>query len=277
MTMGKPTFRLFSLLILILSLFSCRQSSSVTAPEDSVGSTSEATPVEPSPSASVVSPPVATEEPPLSSPSSPSGSEAPDAVTSVAEQAPRSSPVALAKKDCGELPTQQELNQCAAENYAISDKELNRVYQEVLQGLDAAGKDRLTQAEERWIVFRDAACAFESGRFEGGSIEPLIQASCMELITDNRIAALGQTLKTNVSLADVDAQLNDVYQAVQAVASEAAGETLTDVQLAWLDYRDAHCDYESNLPSTPDLKACLAAVTETRVWQLETLKEDWSL
>ncbi len=271
MTMGKPTFfNLFSL-VLLLGLASCGGAQPVTAPEDSVGATPAANDVVPqSTTDTKASASQASERPSSNTPAvAPSDIEpaAPEPV----------SPVALAKKDCGQLATQQEINQCAAENYAISDKELNQVYQSVRQGLDDAAKARLTQAEERWIVFRDAECTFESNRFEGGSIAPLIHATCMEQITDNRIAELRQTVKTDTRLVDADAQLNDVYQAVQALATEAAGEALVDVQLSWLDYRDAHCDYEANLPSKPDINACLAAVTETRLWQLETLKEEWSL
>ncbi|WP_161635001.1 lysozyme inhibitor LprI family protein [Leptolyngbya sp. Heron Island J] len=268
--MSKPTLNLFSL-VLILGLVGCGQSPSVTAPEESAGTTPESTEVAPPETDAPES--QATETPRTPSSASPSGTETPSA----SQPSSRSSPVALAKKDCGQLTTQQEMNQCAAENYAISDKALNQVYQEVRQGLDDAAKARLTAAEERWIVFRDAQCTFESDRFEGGSMAPLIQATCMEQITDNRIAELQQTVKTEIGLADIDAQLNEVYQNVQSLASEATGEALVDVQLSWLDYRDAHCEYEANLPAAPDVKACLAVTTETRVWQLEALEEEWSL
>ncbi len=264
MTMGKPTFTLFSL-VLLLGLVSCGRPQPVTAPEESTDATSETTEVAPQTADSTDSQTVeGTGTPPETAPTT-------------ADPSPRPSPVALEKRDCGQLTTQQDMNQCAAENYAISDKALNQVYQEVRQDLGDQAKAQLTTAEERWIVFRDAQCTFESDRYEGGSIAPLIQATCMEQITDNRIAELQQTVRAEMSFADADAQLNEVYQDVQALASEAVGEALVDVQLAWLDYRDAHCEYEANLPSAPDVKDCLAAITETRVWQLEALKDQWSL
>ncbi|MEM1255285.1 MAG: lysozyme inhibitor LprI family protein [Cyanobacteria bacterium P01_H01_bin.21] len=265
--MGKSSYKQFSkllCLVLFLGLVSCRQSQQTTSTDSAAGDTPTAPSAEESDPAADVSdaqPEVATTS----------------ETTATPAEAPRPSPVALAKKDCGQADTQLDMNQCAAENYTISDKALNQVYQAVLQDLDDTTKAQLTTAEERWIVFRDAQCAFESGRFEGGSMAPFIQATCMEQITDNRIAELQQSIKAETSFTEADAQLNEVYQAVQALATETQGETLTDVQLTWLDYRDAHCEYEANLPAATDVQACLAAITETRVWQLQTLQEEWSL
>ena len=266
--MGKLSYKLFFNLLfacLIVGVVGCRQTEPTATPGDSLTA----------PETSDVSPSSSTDS--ADSEASASATAAAASQSATESEPPRAAPVALAKQDCGQLADQQAMNQCAAENYAISDKALNQVYQEVLQGLDDAAKTQLTQAEQRWLVFRDAECNFESGRYEGGSIAPLIQASCLEQITDNRIAELQQTVKAETSFADADVQLNEVYQAVQALASEAAAEELTDVQLVWLDYRDAHCEFEANLPSAPDVKACLAAMTETRVWQLQALQDEWSL
>lgn len=269
--MGNSTVNVLSVLLLG-GLVGCGQPQPVTVTEDSVTEDATGAIAETSDDGSTST---ASQDQASDAPSSVPGPEVEEAVPTPAVS--RSSPVALAKKDCGQLTTQQDMNQCAAENYAVSDKALNQVYQEVRQNLNDAAKGRLTQAEEYWIVFRDAQCGFESDRFVGGSIAPFIQATCMEQITDNRIAELRQTVKTDTGFAEADAQLNDVYQSVQALASEDVGEALVDVQLAWLDYRDSHCEYEANLPSSPDIKACLAAITETRVWQLETLEDEWSL
>ncbi|MEA5463582.1 lysozyme inhibitor LprI family protein [Leptothoe sp. PORK10 BA2] len=271
--MGKLTNQLVSLvpLILILGLFGCGRSQPVTAPEESVETPAATTDGVPAPTAEASAPTAAPPENNASqaTPASPAGA--------ATNAAPRTSPVALAKKDCGQMANQLEMNQCAAENYGISDKELNQVYQTVMQGLDADVKAQLTTAEERWIVFRDAECNFEANRFEGGSIAPMVEASCLEQITDNRIAELRQTTQPDSSYGDADAQLNQVYQAVQALATEAQGESLTDVQLTWLDYRDAHCAFEVARSSASAEQACLAAVTETRLWQLQALEDEWSL
>lgn len=267
--MGKSSYKQFSkllCLVLCLGLVSCRQSQQAT----STDSAAEDTPTAAAPSAAESDPAANVPD------ATPEAATSPETIATPAET-PRPAPVALAKKDCGQADTQLDMNQCAAENYTISDKALNQLYQSVRQDLSDTTKAQLTTAEERWIVFRDAQCAFESGRFEGGSMAPFIQATCMEQITDNRIAELQQSIKAETSFTEADAQLNEVYQAVQALASETQGETLTDVQLTWLDYRDAHCEYEANLPAATDVQACMAVITETRVWQLQTLQEEWSL
>ncbi|MEM9804874.1 MAG: lysozyme inhibitor LprI family protein [Cyanobacteria bacterium P01_D01_bin.56] len=194
-----------------------------------------------------------------------------------AQPASPPSPVPLAKQDCGALETQQAMNQCVADNYAVADQQLNEVYQQVRQKLNESAQQQLMDAEEQWISFRDAQCAFESKYFEGGSIASLIQSSCLEQLTDNRIAELKQSVKPGISFESADTQLNQVYQRVKASAEDPQGEALTDVQLSWLDYRDSHCEYEATLPVGADIKTCMAAMTETRVWQLEALKKDWSL
>lgn len=259
-TSFKLVARSFSLALLLLFV-SCGGSQSVSDPVDSV---------EPAPETSET-----TTDPAESAETAVPERDAPS--TAATEQSPRSAPVALAKRDCGQMATQIDMNQCAAENYSLSDKRLNQVYQEVRQNLDAAAKAQLTRAEERWIVFRDAQCTFESDRFEGGSIAPLIQASCMEQITDNRIAELQQATQAESTYSEIDAQLNQVYQAVQAQLGAAEGEALTDVQLSWLDYRDAHCEFEADLAAGADKNACLAAITETRMWQLQDLQDTLAL
>lgn len=292
-TMGKPTNKLvpFISLCLILGLASCGRTQQATKPEAPGETTAKNTEVAPVPTdtASTDVAPTPTEPtgegPSGEGPSGegPTGGGPSPSTTPTSSQAPannstsapRPAPVALAKKDCGQLATQLDMNQCAAENYGISDQELNQVYQTMIQGLDGDKKSQLTTAEERWIAFRDAECKFQANRFEGGSIVPLIQASCMEQITDNRIAELRQTTQPEGSYGDADAQLNQVYEAVQALASEGQGESLLDVQLTWLSYRDAHCEFEAT--RSADEQACLAAVTETRVWQLEALEDEWSL
>ncbi|MEM7796004.1 MAG: lysozyme inhibitor LprI family protein [Cyanobacteria bacterium P01_C01_bin.118] len=266
-TMGKSPYKISSIaLVLFLLLGSCGRSQQVSDPEESTAEPVTAAP----------SDPPAEQQPSPETVTTPA-SQAAESNPAVTESPPRPNPIALAKQDCGQMATQTDINQCAAENYSISDKALNQVYRGVLQDLGDSAKAKLTTAEERWIVFRDAQCTFESDRFEDGSMAPLIQASCMEQITDNRIAELQQADQTQLSYADVDAQLNQIYQAIQALVGDAQSEALTDVQLNWLDYRDAHCEYEASLPAASDQNACLATITETRVWQLQALQDELSL
>lgn len=87
------------------------------------------------------------------------------------------------------------MNQCAASGYQAADAELNRVYQQLRRQLDPASQNKLMVAEQKWIEFRDANCAFESDRYAGGSIQPLIHSSCMQQMTQERTAQLQRQLQ----------------------------------------------------------------------------------
>jgi uncharacterized protein YecT (DUF1311 family) len=95
-------------------------------------------------------------------------------------------------KDCSQLTTQMELNQCAGANDETADAALNKVYRQLMADqTDAASKARLTDAERAWIAFRDKECAFEVGpQQEGGSIWPMEMRNCLEAVTAARLGEL---------------------------------------------------------------------------------------
>jgi uncharacterized protein YecT (DUF1311 family) len=96
------------------------------------------------------------------------------------------------EKDCSQLATQMELNQCAGANDEAADAALNKVYGQLMadQG-DAASKARLTDAERAWIAYRDKECAYEVGpQQEGGSIWPMEMSNCLEAMTAARLTEL---------------------------------------------------------------------------------------
>lgn len=95
-------------------------------------------------------------------------------------------------EECGNMRTQQEMNACATRLYDQADRRLNALYARLLAeiGNDAGAKARLRDSERAWIAFRDAQCGFESAGYEGGSIQPLIRATCMKRLTDARIVEL---------------------------------------------------------------------------------------
>lgn len=99
--------------------------------------------------------------------------------------------VALAQ-DCGQLPTQLAMNQCAATAFAKTDAALNAVYRDITARLadDAAGKQRLTLAQRGWLAFRDADCAFVAAPTAGGSIQAMVRSNCLDDLTQARLAQL---------------------------------------------------------------------------------------
>jgi uncharacterized protein YecT (DUF1311 family) len=109
---------------------------------------------------------------------------------------PRAAEAQAGPRDCGSLRTQTEMNACAAEDYRVADAELNRVYGELRARLDPRRRQVLVVAERAWLRYRDAHCAFAGSEVEGGSMQPLVVASCRAAATRARTAELRAALQT---------------------------------------------------------------------------------
>ena len=83
--------------------------------------------------------------------------------------------------------TQMEMNECAAVEYKKVDKRLNEVYAKIPKSPE------LLAAQRAWIAFRDAECKFETSSVSGGSMAPLVYASCLQVLTSDRIKQLEQS------------------------------------------------------------------------------------
>jgi uncharacterized protein YecT (DUF1311 family) len=102
--------------------------------------------------------------------------------------------------DCSNTMVQQELNQCAYQDWQIADADLNAAYQDamaLLKSWDAnlpadmqGGAEALRQAQRAWITFRDKACEAEGYAMKGGSAEPLVIYGCMRQLTLDRASQL---------------------------------------------------------------------------------------
>jgi uncharacterized protein YecT (DUF1311 family) len=93
--------------------------------------------------------------------------------------------------DCGAAVTQQDMNFCAAEEYRAADSDLNAVWRRTVTWAQGAGlEDDLRAAQRAWIAFRDAACGVEAAVYAGGSLAPLVHATCMTRLTKARSADL---------------------------------------------------------------------------------------
>jgi len=80
--------------------------------------------------------------------------------------------------------TQMEMNQCAANEYRSADKDLNAFYSKLEKSKE------LVSAERAWVAYRDAECAYQVKAVEGGSMAPLVQASCLADLTKQRLKQL---------------------------------------------------------------------------------------
>ena len=100
------------------------------------------------------------------------------------------------KPDCKNPMTQVDMTICAGQRAKASDRKLNQVYRQVRASYKGSSQDdRLVTAQLAWIKFRDAECTVAAGRFEGGSMAPMVYAGCIDRLTQQRIQDLKRYLE----------------------------------------------------------------------------------
>ncbi|MGB3296426.1 MAG: lysozyme inhibitor LprI family protein [Phormidesmis sp.] len=172
--------------------------------------------------------------------------------------------------DCGSLETQSAMNLCAQQNYAQVDADLNEAYRALKAVLPDGGEEALTTAEIAWLQFRDLDCDFERNAFASGSMAPLTYNTCLSERTSARTDELFYPDLPDISYQAADAQLNETYQALTAVLSKDRQNDLSEVQIAWVEYRDRNCDFEILYGSNVIEKSqCLARMSAARTAQLQ--------
>ena len=99
---------------------------------------------------------------------------------------------AVQARECGDQTSQAAMSECAGQAYRKSDAALNAAYREIVARLadDEAGRGRLQAAQRAWLAFRDAECAFATADSAGGSIQPYLQATCLDALTKARLTQL---------------------------------------------------------------------------------------
>lgn len=107
--------------------------------------------------------------------------------------------------DCNNAQTQGEMNQCAAEDYKKSDKELNLVYQRALEKTSGELKNLLKLAQKKWISYRDADCKFQTQNTLDGSVYQMNMGICLRKKTEQRTKEFKDML--NCSEGDVSCSL----------------------------------------------------------------------
>lgn len=108
--------------------------------------------------------------------------------------------------DCGNKETQMEMTMCAGEEYEAADKALNAQWKltrkvmvdwdkeldESQRGAEAA----LLKAQRAWIDYRDGQCEAEGFAARGGTLEPMLNASCLAELTKLRTEELKTLAET---------------------------------------------------------------------------------
>ncbi len=96
--------------------------------------------------------------------------------------------------DCKNAMTQMAMNICAGQDFQRSDAQLNQVYKQKMATLGADQQKKFKLAQRSWIAFRDSDCDFQSSGVEGGSIQPMIHAQCLQAKTEQRTQEINKML-----------------------------------------------------------------------------------
>jgi uncharacterized protein YecT (DUF1311 family) len=95
---------------------------------------------------------------------------------------------------CAKAVSQVDMNACYNGEYKKADARLNSIYRKALASLQSSKTALvdLKAAEFAWIKYRDAHCQAAGKQYEGGSIRPMIESQCMQLVTQHRIEEIKQ-------------------------------------------------------------------------------------
>ena len=96
---------------------------------------------------------------------------------------------------CANPLTQFDMNQCAGKAFRAADATMNQVYRKLVSMLDEGEKAQLKEAQVAWLKYRDTNCEFVADQYKGGSIRPLIQATCLKDMTKGRTTELRTQIK----------------------------------------------------------------------------------
>ncbi|MCT7990646.1 lysozyme inhibitor LprI family protein [Laspinema olomoucense] len=195
----------------------------------------------------------------------------------------QSSAVAQPRLNCDNPQSQSEMNACAGQRWAATDRELNRIYQALIPQLSNNRRQQLITAQRDWITFRDAECNFYSSIAEGGSMQPMLRSGCLSNLTEIRNSELYQYRRGQIppaqgqSYQSADNRLNAVYQQVMRQLSGNRKEQLRTAQLDWIQYRDSLCEFERSGGGNAGFNICQIRLTEVRTEQLSSHLEESNL
>jgi len=91
--------------------------------------------------------------------------------------------------------SQAELNNAAGRDYKKTDREMNVAYKKLMGVLNAEQKTQLKTAQTAWLKFRDAESDFLASKAKSGTIHPMIHASHLMEITQERTRELKSAYK----------------------------------------------------------------------------------
>ena len=173
---------------------------------------------------------------------------------------------------CEEHSAAEAVSQCVRDQYVQIDSRLNTTYTALMITLSAEQQESLDAAEASWITFRDLDCAVARDQ----SVLSEAYTRCLAARTQVRHQELSGIPKTlSAQQSDINAQLDESYRALLQALNETGEAQLAQAQLAWINYRNSNCEFESvRYADDIDEIQCMARMSAIRSAQLETLKGD---
>jgi uncharacterized protein YecT (DUF1311 family) len=136
----------------------------------------------------------------------PTQNPAPAAKPAQTPKAPtQPAPAAEYTDPCAANAMQVDFDTCYADQFKLTDQDLNHLYRNTLlafeadiadaqkrsdQGqlsYDATAIGNLKAAQAEWVKYRDLHCRAAGQQLQGGSIQPIVVNKCMILVTRHRI------------------------------------------------------------------------------------------
>jgi len=91
---------------------------------------------------------------------------------------------------CAAVTVTVDLAECLAKARDAADAQLNSIYKQIREKLDAADGRRLVAAQRLWIQYRDANCTAERDLYDGGTAARPAYLACLEAMTRARTKEL---------------------------------------------------------------------------------------
>ena len=86
--------------------------------------------------------------------------------------------------------SQASMNQCAGSDLQRSRDRMQSLLRELRSRLDSESRRGIDSVQRRWDAYSRAQCRWEGAAYDGGSMRPMIEASCLAQRTEERIAVL---------------------------------------------------------------------------------------
>jgi uncharacterized protein YecT (DUF1311 family) len=95
------------------------------------------------------------------------------------------------EENCEDRKSTADIVECLAIQAAVWERRLNAAYQRLMEDLPARRRDRLRSAQQLWLQFRDANCAYFASR--EGTIARVDAGQCLLRLNAGRAIELEES------------------------------------------------------------------------------------